>query len=115
MKKFDAGKLDTPVVIKSPVFGVVGGEKVATSWNVLLNTWAERKATPKKEKEESEAMSMTSSDYTNWKIRQPPPNLMPTTTMILVENDGQEYGIENVRPEGRNQYLILVCKQRQQR
>lgn len=115
MKRFDAGKLDTPIEIKSPVFGVVGGEKVATSWNSFLQTWAERKAITKKEAEEVEGMAMTSSDYTNWKIRQPPPNLMPTTTMVLVENDGQEYDIENIRPEGRNQYLILVCKQKQQR
>jgi hypothetical protein len=115
MKSFDAGKLDTPVVIKVPVFEVVGGEKVPSSWNVFLTTWAERKPMTKKEMEGVEAMTMTSSDYTNWKIRQPPLNSMPTTTMILVEDSGQEYDIENIRPEGRNQYLTLVCKQRQQR
>lgn len=115
MKRFDAGKLDTPVTIKSPVFGVVGGEKVATSWSVLLNTWAERKVLTTKEMEAVEGMTITSSDYTNWKIRQPPANLMPTTMMVLIEDSGQEYDIENIRPEGRNQYLILRCKQKQQR
>lgn len=115
MKGFDAGKLDTPITIKSPVFSVDSGEKIPISWDVFLTTWAERKVVTKQEKEEVEAMKRTSSDYTNWKIRIPPSIYMPTTKMILVEAGGQEYDIENIKPEGRNQYLILVCKQKQQR
>lgn len=113
--KFDAGQLDVPIEIRFPNYEVVGGERIATSYSLFLTAWAARKVTQKKETEEVEAMARTSSDYTNFRIRQPPANLMPTTEMILIESDGQEYDIENIRPEGRNQYLILVCKQKQQR
>lgn len=113
--KYDAGQLDLPIEIKSPNYEIISGEKIATSYSLFLKTWAARKVTPKKESEDVEAMARTSSDYTNFRIRQPPSVLMPTSLMILIESDGQQYDIENIKPEGRNQYIILVCKQRQQR
>lgn len=116
MKKLNAGKFDTRIRIEKltePVT-IIAGEPVPT-WEELYQTWAMRTQLTASAKEEVEAMQRVSSDYTEFTIRYPLPQLMPSTKMQVFEVvSGYKYDIENIRIEGRNQYLILVCKQRQQ-
>lgn len=116
MKKLNAGKFDTRIRIEKltePVV-IVAGEPVPT-WEEVYTTWAMRSSLTEKDKEDVEAMQRVSSDYTEFTIRYPLPQLMPSTEMKVFEVvSGYKYDIENIRIEGRNQYLILVCKQRQQ-
>lgn len=113
----DAGKFDTRIIVQKhgEPTPIIAGEPVPT-WVEHHQTWAKRMPLTLKQKEEVEAMTMTSSDMSEFWIRYPKSASMPTTKMQVIEvSKGFIYDIENIRPEGRNQYLILVCKQRQQR
>lgn len=113
MKK-NAGRFDIRLIIQKPSEVIENGEPVV-SWSEYYSTWANRKQVPTDEKEGVEAMQRVSSDYTEFTIRYPLHIAKPTTKMIVVETDGTEYDIENIRIEGRKECLVLVCKQKQQR
>lgn len=114
--KVDSGKLDLRISIESPVEGIVSGEMITQSWALHYTTWAMRKQVSNKEREEIEAMQRVSSDMTEFTIRHPLHKSMPTTKMRVVEVVlGFIYDIENVRALGRNDFLVLMCKQKQQR
>ena len=114
--KVDSGKLDLRISIEAPIEGIVGGEMAIQSWELHYTTWAMRKQVTNKEKEEVEGMKRVSSDMTEFTIRYPLHKTVPTTKMRVVEVVlGFIYDIENVRVMGRNDFLVLVCKQKQQR
>lgn len=113
--KIDSGKLDVRLQIQVATETIVAGEPTQT-WNLYYATWAMRKQTTGNEKEEVEAMQRVSSDMTEFTIRYPFHSPIPTTKMRVVETAlGFVHDIENVRIVGRNEFLVLVCKQRQQR
>lgn len=112
----DAGKFDARIIVQKhgEPATIIAGEPVPT-WVEHYQTWAKRMPLTSQQKEQVEAMSMTSSDMCEFWIRYPKESSMPSTKMQVVEaRRGSIYNIENIRIEGRNQYLILVCKQRQQ-
>jgi len=112
----DSGKLDVRITIESPVETLIAGEIAAQSWEIHYTTWAMRKQITNKEHENIESMTIISSDMTEFTIRYPLHKTMPRSKMRVVEvAKGFIYDIENVRIMGRNDFLILVCKQRQQR
>lgn len=116
MKKLNAGKFDTRIRIEklTEPMVIISGDPIQT-WEEHYQTWAMRTQQTASAKEEVEAMQRVSSDYTEFTIRYPLPQLIPNTKMHVFEVvSGYKYDIENIRIEGRNQYLILVCKQRQQ-
>ena len=114
--KIDSGKLNIRLEIQQPVFTIQSGESIISSWTLYYKTWAMRNQVTGGEKEEVEAMQMVSSDYTEFTIRYPNHLSIPNTKMKVVETIlGVEYNIENIRIMGLNQFLVLVCKQRQQK
>ena len=114
--KIDSGKLDLRITIESPLETVSSGEMITQAWLLHYGTWAMRKHVTTKEQENIESMTMVSSDMTEFTIRYPLHKTMPSTKMRVVEvAKGYIYDIENVRIMGRNDFLVLMCKQRQQR
>lgn len=114
--KFDAGKLDTILRIEKPTESRNASGEVTSSWTLHFECWGARNQTSSSEKEDVEAMQRVSTDYTEFRIRYPITYTLPTTKMKVIEKELDfEYDIENIRIEGRRQFLILVCKQRQQR
>ena len=113
----DAGKFDIRIMIQKhgePV-PIISGEPVPT-WEEHYQTWAKRMPVSTKMIEEVEAMAMTSSDFSEFLIRYPKSVSLPTTKMQVVEiATNTIHDIENIIPEGRRQYLVLRCKQKQQR
>jgi hypothetical protein len=109
---------DRQINIEYPIESLVSGDSVILSWNTLMTTWAERKDDTSKENEQLEAMSRISSSYTLWIIAYPPSIFMPSTKMQIVElATGDIYDIENISELEKTvkEYLVLRCKQRQQR
>lgn len=109
---------DRQIRVEYPNETVSSGESVVSSWSTLMTTWAERKDDSSGENEQVEAMSRTSTSYTLWVIAFPPAILMPTTKMRVVEvANGDIYDIENVSELEKTvkEYLVLRCKQKQQR
>ena len=114
--KIDSGKLDLRITIEKPVETLIAGEMAAQTWEIDYTTWAMRKQVTNKEHENVEAMQRVSSDMTEFTIRYPVHKSIATTKMRVVEVVfGFIYDIENVRIVGRNDFLVLMCKQRQQR
>ncbi len=114
--KIDSGKLDLRISIETPIESVLSGEMITQAWQLHYGTWAMQKQVTNKEQEKIESMTMVSSDMTEFTIRYPLHKTMPSTKMRVVEvAKGFIYDIENVRVMGRNDFLVLVCKQRQQR
>lgn len=114
--KVDSGKLDTRITIEKPIEEVEAGEMVTVAWELHYMTWARRKQVGNEEKEDVEGMKRVSSDMTEFTIRYPLHKPIPTTKMRIVEVIfGFIYDIENVRIVGRNDFLVLVCKQKQER
>lgn len=114
--KIDSGKLDLRITIEKPVETLIAGEMAAQTWEIHYTTWAMRKQVTNKEQENVEAMQRVSSDMTEFTIRYPVHKSIATTKMRVVEVVfGFIYDIENVRIVGRNEFLVLMCKQRQQR
>lgn len=109
---------DRQIRVEYPNETVSSGESVVSSWSILLTTWAERKDDTSGENEQVEALSRTSSSFTLWIIAFPPAILMPTSKMRVVEVATSDvYDIENVSELEKTvkEYLVLRCKQRQQR
>lgn len=108
--------LDILLNINKPIEVIENGEPI-TTWELHFQAWAGRNQVSRDENESIEAMQRVSSDYTEFTIRYPiHTTVLPSSKMQVVEvNLGYEYDIENVRTVGRNQFLILVCKQKQQR
>lgn len=114
--KFHAGKLDTIIRIEKPTETQNQSGEVLKSWSLHFEAWAERVQSTASEKEDVEAMQRVSTDYTEWRIRYPMSFTLPTTKMKVIEKElSDEYDIENIRIEGRKDFLVLVTKQRQQR
>jgi hypothetical protein len=114
--KIDSGKLDLRITIEKPIETLIAGEMAAQSWELHYTTWAMHKQVTNEEQENVEGMQRVSSDMTEFTIRYPMHKAMPNTKMRVVEvAKGFIYDIENVRMMGRNDFLVLVCKQRQQR
>ncbi len=113
--KIDSGKLDVRLQIQVATETITAAGEPATTWNLYYATWAMRKQATSG-KEEVEAMQRVSSDMTDFTIRYPFHSPIPTTKMRVLETPlGFVYDIENVRIIGRKEFLVLVCKQRQQR
>jgi len=109
---------DRQIRIELPNESITSGEPVVISWSTLITTWAERKDISTQGTETPEAMSRISSSYTEWIIAYPPAVLMPTSKMRVVEVSTNDiYDIENLHELEKSvkEYLVLVCKQRQQR
>ena len=109
---------DRQIRVEYPNETVSSGESVVSSWSTLMTTWAERKDETDKENENVEAMARTSSSFTLWIIAFPPAILMPTTKMRVVEVATSDvYDIENISELEKTvkEYLVLRCKQKQQR
>lgn len=109
---------DRQIRVEYPNETVSSGESVVSFWSTLMTTWAERKDDTSKENEQVEAMSRTSTSYTLWIIAFPPAILTPSSKMRVVEvATGDVYDIENVSELEKTvkEYLVLRCKQRQQR
>jgi hypothetical protein len=109
---------DRQIKIEFPTEMISAGEPTISAWTTLLTTWAEKKDASLQRKEEVEAMSRTSSSYTEWIISYPPSILMPSTKMRIIELATNDiYDIENIYEFEKSikEYLVLVCKQRQQK
>lgn len=109
---------DRQIRVEYPNETVSSGESVVSSWSTLMTTWGERKDDTTKENELVEAMARTSASFTDWIIAFPPAILMPTTKMRVVEVATSDvYDIENVSELEKTvkEYLVLRCKQKQQR
>ena len=102
--------------IKKPTETIDSVGDTIQAFGLHFQTWADRKHSTSEETEGIEAMKRTSSDMAEFTIRFPFGFTLPTTKMKVYENRlGLEYDIENIRIEGLNKYLILVCKQKQQK
>lgn len=102
--------------IKVPTETTDASGDTIQSFQLHFQTWADRINSTSEEKEEVEAMKRTSTDMVEFIIRYPFGYTLPTSKMKVYENRlGFEYDIENIRIEGLNKYLVLVCKQRQQK
>ncbi|GAB3511680.1 phage head closure protein [Emticicia fontis] len=110
-------RLDRKIEVLASSTIIENGESV-TTYTHLFYTWAERKDLTDKQGEEVEAMTVSSNTYTNWIIAYPPDNLMPDTKMKVKElATNAEYDIENISEPEKSvkEYLVLRCKQKQQR
>ena len=113
--KIDSGKLDVRLQIQVATETITTAGEPTTTWDLYYATWAMR-TQASSGKEEIESMQMVSSDMTDFTIRYPFHSPIPTTKMRVIETIlGFEYDIENIRIIGRNEFLVLICKQRQQR
>lgn len=110
-------RLERKIEILTPTETNLNGDVVKV-FSFYFSAWAERKDKTDKENEQVEAMSIASTSYTEWIIAYPPANLMPTTKMRIKElATNAEYDIENISEPEKSvkEYLVLRCKQTQQR
>lgn len=101
--------------IKKPNETIDSSGDTIQNFVLHFQTWASRENSTSEEKEEIESMARISSGMAEFIIRHHFGHTLPTTKMKVYENRlGFIYDIENIRIEGLNKYIVLVCKQRQQ-